>query len=243
MMRERIGLPLQDYQRLQQPKDWESSGRALDDTERETVEKICRIFAEHPRWKTAAFAAMLSMKSGLTRAEMLSLKLKDCCLEPPKVEIPRRGAKRKSRERVVHLGKDGAWALENLITRAMDECGSADGEHFLFPFQNYDKTFDPTKPGKHYRAGMKKIFEVAGLTNFKPKDFRHDAVSVALSDSSVPLQAAVRHFGWVSPKMVQKYYHESQKESQIVAAAIEARKDAKPVKKLWIPRKPVKTAS
>jgi len=237
MMRERIGLPLQDYQRLQQPKDWESPGRALTDPERETVEKVCKIFAEHPRWKVAAFAVMLAMKSGLTRAEMLSLKLKNCSLDPPWVEIPRRGAKRQSRERVVHLGADGAWALENLITRAMDECGAGDAEHFLFPFQNHDRTFDPTKPGRHYRSGLRKIFECAGLTDFKPNYFRHDAVSKALSNSKVPLQAAVRHFGWISPKMVQKYYHESQKESQLVAAAIEARKEAEPVKKLWMPKR------
>jgi integrase len=207
------------------PKEWETPGRALTDEERETVERICEIVVEHPKWKTAALAALLAMKSRMTRAEMLSLKLKDCCLEPPSVGIQRRGAKRLRRERKVHLHEKGAWALEQLIKRAVEECGASDAEHFLFPFHNDNHTYDPTKPGKGYRAGMKKVFELAGSKNFKPNYFRHDAISRGLANPNVSVQAAISHFGWIGPKMIQRYYHAAQKEGQIVAAAIEARED------------------
>jgi integrase len=243
MMRERIGLPLQDYQRLQQPKDWESPGRALTDSERDSAEKVAKILAEHPKWKVGALAALLSMKSGMNRCEMLAVKLKHCTMDPPSVEIPRRGAKRQSRERIVDLGDTGAWALEQLIHRAVEECGCSDGEHFLFPFQNRDKSYDPTRSGTAYRAGMRKVFELAGIKHFRPNDFRHDAISKALANPEVPLQAAVTYFGWINPKMVKRYSHTARKENQIVARAIEARELAKPVQKSWMPRKPVKSAS
>lgn len=240
-MRARIGIPLADYQPLQMPKDWETPGRALTDSERDVVERICEIIVQHPQWKVAALAALLSLKSGLTRCEMLSVKLKNCNLEPPSIEIPRRGAKRIRRERTVQLLDKGGWALEQLIRRATEECGAGDGDHFLFPFQNKDHTFDPTKPAKGYRAGMRKVFELSGVTGFRPNDFRHDAVSRALKNPKVSTQMAVSHFGWISPKMIQRYYHAAQTESRIVAEAIEIRKSVKNEAKSWMPRNSKKT--
>jgi integrase len=241
MMRDRIGVPLADYQRLKQPKDWESPGRALTESEEETVKKVCQIVAEHPKWQTAALAALLSMSSGMTRREILSLKLKDCFLENSSnsyIMIPRLGAKRVSRERRVQLAETGTWCLEQLINRAMKKCGCTDGNHFLFPFQNKDHSYDPTRPGRGYRTGMRHVFELTGLKNFTPHSFRHHAVSRALSNPEVPLQGAVRHFGWINPKMVNRYYHESVKESSIVARAIEARRSVDSETRSWRPRKP-----
>jgi hypothetical protein len=40
MMRERIGLPLQDYQRLPVPKNYESPGRALTEGEQQILEQV-----------------------------------------------------------------------------------------------------------------------------------------------------------------------------------------------------------
>ena len=52
---------------------------------------------------------------------MLSLSLKDVGLDPPHISIPRRGAKRVSRERYLELNGTAAWALERLIKRAIEE--------------------------------------------------------------------------------------------------------------------------
>src|SRR5438046_2437424 len=102
-MRQRIGLPLADYQRLPMPKDWESPGRALEDHEEVKLEKVFRAAVDHPKWDVAALASLLSMFSGLGPGEILSLKLKHCSLDPPCVIVPRAGAKRLRRERPVVL--------------------------------------------------------------------------------------------------------------------------------------------
>jgi hypothetical protein len=52
-------------------------------------------------------------------------------------------------------------------------------------------------------------------------DFRHHAVSRALSNPLVPLEAAKSYFGWMSPKMVQRYYHANQAAMRVVAAALD----------------------
>jgi integrase len=240
-MRKRVGIPLIDYQPLQMPKDYDSPGKVLSESEEETMEKVCKIIAEHPNWKVAALACLVSMKSGLGPGELLSLRLKDIAFEPEaSITVPRRGAKRVRRERTIAIGATAIWALEQLVLRAMHECGAKDGDDFLIPFQNKDHTFDPSKPGRGYRAGMKRVVELTGL-KIRRYDLRHHAASRALSNPAVSLQAAVRHFGWIGPKMIGRYYHESLKESRIIADALEARKSVKSAEKLWMPRKSKKT--
>lgn len=240
-MRKRVGIPLVDYQPLQMPKDYDSPGKVLSESEEETMEKVCKIISEHPQWKVAALASLLSMKSGLGPGELLSLRLKDIAFEPEVcITVPRRGAKRVRRERTIAIGETATWALEQLVTRSMQECGATEGDHFLFPFHNYNHTYDPTRPAKGYRTGIKRVRELTGIY-FRPYDLRHHAASRALSNPAVSLQAAVRHFGWIGPKMIGRYYHESLKESRIIADALEARKSVKSAEKLWIPRKSKKT--
>ena len=240
-MRKRVGIPLVDYQPLQMPKDYDSPGKVFSESEEETVEKICKIIADHPNWKVAALACILSMKTGLGPGELLSLRLKDIAFEPEVcITVPRRGAKRIRRERTIAIGETASWALEQLVTRAMHECGATDGEHFLFPFHNNNHTYDPSKPGRGYRAGMKRVVELTGI-KFRRYDLRHHAASRALANPTVSLQAAIRHFGWIGPKMIGRYYHESLKESRIIADALEVKKSVKSEDKLWIPRKTLKT--
>ena len=55
-------------------------------------------------------------------------------------------------------------------------------------------------------------------------DFRHHAVIRALSNPQVPLEAAKSYFGWMSPKMVQRYYHANQAAMRVVAAALDEKR-------------------
>ena len=164
----------------------------------------------------------LSMKCGAGPGEMLSLSLKDVGLDPPHISIPRRGAKRISRERYLELNGTAAWALERLIRRAIDECKCTLPEHYLIPRRNPNHTYDPTRAAQDYRAGLRELLAIAEV-KVRRYDFRHHAVSVALSNPNVPLEAARAYFGWMSPKMVQRYYHVNQAAMRVVPAALEGK--------------------
>jgi integrase len=222
MMRDRIGQSFNDYQPLPLPKDYESPGRALTPAEEAKLERVFKAAADHPRWKTAALISLLSMKCGAGPGEILSLSLKDVGLDPPHITIPRRGAKRVSRERSLELTPNGtaAWALERLITRAIEECKCTLPEHYLTPRRNLDHSYDPTQPAQSYRAGLKELLAIAQI-KVRAYDFRHHAVSRALSNPNVPLEAARSYFGWMSPKMVQRYYHVNLAAMRVVAAALD----------------------
>jgi integrase len=174
MIRDRIGLALTDYQRMPMPKDYESPGRALTDSEEAKLERIFKAAADHPKWKTAALATLLSMKSGAGPGEILSLSLKDVGLDPPHISIPRRGAKRISRERYLELNGTAAWALERLMRRAIDECKCTLPEHYLIPRHNRDHSYDPTRPAQGYRAGLRELLAIAEV-KVRRYDFRHAA--------------------------------------------------------------------
>ncbi len=219
MMRDRIGLALTDYQRMPMPKDYESPGRALTTAEEAKLERVFKAAADHPLWKTAALLSLLSMKCGAGPGEMLSLCLKDVGLDPAHISIPRRGAKRVSRERYLELNGTAAWALDRLIRRAFEECKCTLPEHFLIPRRNPDHSYDPTRPAQGYRAGLQELLAIAEI-KVRRYDFRHHAVSRALSNPLVPLEAAKSYFGWMSPKMVQRYYHANQAAMRVVAAAL-----------------------
>jgi integrase len=232
MMRDRIGLALTDYQPMPMPKDYESPGRALTTAEEAKLKRVFKAAADHPLWKTAALLSLLSMKCGAGPGEMLSLSLKDVGLEPPHISIPRRGAKRMRRERYLELNGTAAWALERLIRRAIDECKCTAPEHYLVPRRNRDHSYDPTRPAQGYRAGLQELLAIAEI-KLRRYDFRHHAVSRALSNPLVPLEAAKSYFGWMSPKIVQRYCHVNQAAMRAVAAAL----DEKPSE----PTKPTKS--
>jgi integrase len=228
MVRDRVRLPLTDYQPLPLPKDYESPGRALTDAEEAKLERIFKAAADHPQWKTAALATLLSMKCGAGPGEILSLSLKDVGLNPPYISIPRRGAKRISRERHLELNETAAWALERLIKRAVDECKCSQPEHYLIPRRNPDHSYDPTQPAQGYRSGLAELLAIAEV-KVRRYDFRHHAVSRALSNPLVSMEAARSYFGWMSPKMVQRYYHANQAAMRVVAAALDE-KPAEPAR-------------
>ncbi len=219
-IRDRIALPLTDYQPMPRPKDWESPGRALTPAEETKLEQIFKAAAEHPTWKTAALASLLSMKCGAGPGEIQSLRLKDVCVDPPQIVIPRAGAKRERRERLGTLNETAAWALQRLVLRARKECGCSAPEHYLIPRRNRDHSYDPTRASQGWRSGLDHLLGLAEI-EIRPYDFRHHAVSRSLGDPRVPLEAAKAYYGWISPKMIARYYHADLTALKIVAAAVD----------------------
>jgi integrase len=241
MMRQRIGMPIADYQRLKEPKDWESPGRRLTADEEERLEKECRAAANVPKWAVAGLTTLLSMKSGVGPGEMRHLRLKDCTLDPPQIIIPPKGAKNQRRQRIVPLNDAAAWALERLLDRAIDSCGSGQPDHYLIPFQNRDKTFDPCRPCSEdgWRTALNQLLGFAGI-ECRPYDFRHHAVSLAISNPQVTREGAKDYFGWIPDRMFRRYGHQELAALKVVAAAM----DKKPVQiSSYDPRKPVKRQS
>jgi integrase len=219
-IRQRLGCPLTDYQRMRMPKDYESPGRALTPAEETKVEQIFKTAADNPKLKTGALASLLSMKCGAGPGEIKSLRLKDVCLTPPQIVIPKSGAKREHRERKVPLEGAAVWALERLLARAAKECGCSVPDHYLIPRRNRDHSYDPTRPSQGWRSSLDHLLGVAEI-EIRPYDFRHHAVSRALSDPRVSLEAAKAYFGWISRKMIARYYHADGTALKTVAAAID----------------------
>lgn len=219
MIRERLGCPLTDYQRLPIPKDYEPPGRALEEVEEETLLRVCRAAVDHPKWDVAALATLLSLFTGLGPGEILSLKLKHVRMSPPEITVPRAGAKRVKRERSISLNEEAASALESLILRARKKCLCADSEHYLIPRRNRDHSYDPTQPGQGWRGGLDHLLGISDI-KIRCYDFRHHAVSKALRNPDVSPEGAKAYFGWINPKMFERYGHMNRKTLDVVAAAM-----------------------
>lgn len=229
-IRKRINQPLEDYQPLQMPKDYESPGRALNPSEESVWERVCKSAIDHPSWDVAALCSLLSMKTGLGPGEILSLKIKDVFLGADSyIMVPRLGAKRVRRERMIVLVDDALLAAEKLVTRARVRCGSFLPDHFLVPYMLKNRQYDPYRPARGYRAGMEHLLSLCD-TQFRRYDLRHHAISKALSNPKVSLAAAELHFGHISARMKKRYYHGNLETLKVVAAAIAAKEDVrKPV--------------
>lgn len=115
------------------------------------------------------------------------------------------------------------------------ECKCTQPEHFLIPRRNPDHSYDPTQPARGYRAGLRELLAIAEV-KVRRYDFRHHAVSRALSNPQVSMEAARSYFGWMSPKMVQRYYHVNQAAMRVVATALDE-KPAEPAKQTRSRRK------
>lgn len=231
-VRKRIQKPITDYQPLQMPKDYETPGRALSASEEEIWAATCRAAADHKSWATAALVSLLSLRTGCGPGEILSLKLQDIAVDGPEpmIEVPRRGAKRVRRERAVGLLGEGLWAARKLIKLA-NQRGSVEPGHFLIPARNRDNSWDPTRPAKGFRESFEKLKDAARI-KFRFYDHRHTAVSKGLRNPKASVQMNVDHFGWISPKMIQKYYHGNSDNRRVMAAALDAQEQQKkPVQK------------
>ena len=157
--------------------------------------------------------------TGLGPGEILSLKLKHVRMSPAQITVPRSGAKRMKRERSISLNAEAATALEMLTLRARRKCLCADPEHYLIPRRNKDHSYDPTRPGKGWRGGLDHLLGIADI-KIRCYDFRHHAVSKALRNPDVSPEGAKAYFGWVNPRMFERYGHMNRKTLDVVAAAM-----------------------
>jgi len=64
----------------------------------------------------------------------------------------------------------------------------------------------PTRPAKGWREGLRQLLGIAEI-RVRRYDFRHHAVSKALTNPLVSLEGARKHFGWIDPRMIDHYYH------------------------------------
>jgi integrase len=126
------------------------------------------------------------------------------------------------RARPLPLNETAAWALGKLVERALKVCGCSHGDHYLIPYQNKNHSYDPTRPPSlaGWRTALSGLFAIAGV-DIRNYDLRHHAVSSGLSNPSVSLPDAQNYFGWVSPKMIRRYYHANVQGLNRVAAAMD----------------------
>jgi len=201
---------------------------------------LLEVFAQHidrPFYTVAICASILSWRTTAGPGELKSLKLEDIDLngQPrPTFTIPRRGAKRWTRERtLVLVGEDfgGAlWAMRTLVDRAR-AFGCLRPEHYLIPFQIDRAHYDPTQPCTTWRRALDQMLNLAdfphksrqmpNVASWRAYDFRHHAVTKLLENPRISLTTAIHLAGWISPGMIKKYSHarlEAMEEGALVLA-------------------------
>lgn len=197
------------YKPVRMPKEYESPGKALKPNEEEKIGQIFHDAVERfPNHAVAALASLLSLATTLGPGEIRSLQLKDVQLElnPPRIQVPLRGAKRKRRARTVVLVGEGLWAAEHLMRRALEKCACRAPDHFLIPFRTKRNSYDPTKPTQGWRYSLRELLAAAEI-KMRNYDFRHHAVTKLLENPNVSEQTAKDIAGWISPKMFNTYSH------------------------------------
>lgn len=244
--------PIEDYQRLIVPKDWEGPGRRLTPEEEKKWIATCVEYADHPLLGVAACVSLIALECGVGPGELKSVKMKN--VHPAKVmvgldgrrtrnpwffRIDRSGAKRIRRERNVTCeeGERAEWALEKLYERALS-LGCNEGGHYLIPGMNRNHTFDPTRKPRTWWNAFHSLQELAGV-KFRFYDHRHHAVSFGLEDKELSFQELELYFGHISADMRSRYYHGTQETLQKVAGYVARRRQSN---ELDLRKKSVKTA-
>jgi integrase len=122
------------------------------------------------------------------------------------ITIRDEGAKNKYRKRTIPLeSSEVIWAFERLLERAASY-GSASPHHYLFPFRESPKRYNPLKPMSD--SGLKKQWDAvrvaADLKWLRPYDMRHTAIT-RMAENGVPIAIIMAFAGHMSLKMQQHY--------------------------------------
>jgi integrase len=153
--------------------------------------------------------------------EILHLRLRDVDLtEKNTIRISPEGAKNRNvRVRNIPLNDSALWAARMFLARARHVCHCFAPEHYLIPFNEAPKTYNPYKPQASYYKAFNAILARAQL-DFRPYDFRHTAITRLLEDPNVPLEVARSIAGHISDRMARRYFHGrlSAQRSAVVAA-------------------------
>ena len=208
-----------DFQPLPQPRNGDEIGRCISDDEES---KFFRYAFGNPSWSVAAMASLISVNTTAGPGEILHLRLRDLDLhDKVTMRVAPESAKNHGRIRVIPLNESALWAMKILLARARTECGCAQPDHYLIPFNTAPNTYDPTKPQGSYYKAFNAILDAAKL-DFRPYDFRHTAITRMLENPDVPLEVARSISGHISEKMIRRYFHGrlAAQRSGVVAALI-----------------------
>ncbi|MGH9501646.1 MAG: tyrosine-type recombinase/integrase [Terriglobales bacterium] len=195
-----------DFQPLPPPKNADEIGRCITDEE-ET--RFFRIALDRPAWCVAAWASLLSVNTTAGPGEMLHLRIADLDLDNKKtIRISPEGAKNRTvRVRNIPLNDSALWAARMFLARARHECQCLAPEHYLIPFHETARIYNPHRPQASYYKAFNAILARAKL-KFRPYDFRHTAITRLLEDPDVPLEVARAISGHIiSDRMIRRYFH------------------------------------
>ncbi len=177
------------------------------------------------RWNIIYWYSLLSLGTTMSTNELRSLRLGDINLEQRVIVVPPKGAKGRQRARTIALlTAEEMWAAAQILERAR-ECGAVAMDHYVFPFRDRRKPYDPTRPMTS--SGLKKqwqeVREASGLLWFRPYDLRHTG---ATRDAENGMNPAVRkaRMGHLTQRMQDHYTHISEQAQRNEMMKVAAKK-------------------
>src|SRR5438034_9419713 len=165
---EYVGL---GYQPLPLPKN--SPGRAISDDEEL---RLLRAGASNPRWEAAYFFALLSLHTTMGPGEVMTLRRKDIDLGKKTAMVNAEGAKNRSRMRLIPLNDIALRVCQEVLSVA-EKRGSTLPDHYVFPFRNKRKKYDPTRHCTSFKTAWQEMLKVAGIEKLRLYDLRHTAIT------------------------------------------------------------------
>jgi integrase len=203
-MRERIGIPLADYQPINLPK--EERGRALSHEERE---RLFRIAQSNPNWEAAYLFAVISVNTSAGPKETCTLRFMDVDLSREVIRVQPGGAKNVHRVRTIPLNAESLKAIRRAMERSQ-QLGATEPHHYIFPFRVYggqNPKHDPTRHQTTFKTAWTKLRATAQLPGFRMYDLRHHAITSLLENPDVSEETVEDIAGHVSRRMKKRYSH------------------------------------
>lgn len=160
------------------------------------------------RWWIVHWYSQAAFGTSMGTNEMRSLRIGDVNLYHGFVNVPAEGAKNPYRARTIPLiSAETKWAFEQLLARARD-FGAKDPQHYLFPFRDVPKPFDPAKPMTV--TGIKKQWDevrlASGIKWFRAYDTRHTALTRWAENGMEPVML-MSLAGHITQRMMRHYIH------------------------------------
>lgn len=195
----------EEMEKVFQPLQVEESDiqRALTPDEQET---FLRVSGSREEFQFVLHYTIAALQTCASTNELRTLRLGDVALQYGMITIRDEGAKNKYRKRTIPLeSSEVLWAFERLVERA-NSLGSGSPHHYLFPFRDSPRRFDPMKPMSD--SGLKKQWDAvriaADLKWLRPYDLRHTAIT-RMAENGVPIAIIMAFAGHMSLKMQQHY--------------------------------------
>jgi integrase len=96
-------------------------------------------------------------------------------------------------------------ALSMYASWYMSKLGELRPEWFVFPFSSRQRPVDPTRPITTLKTAWSAVRAAAGV-QCRLHDFRHTTATRML-ERGIPPDTVKKLAGWISPKMIDRYYH------------------------------------